>query len=326
MTRSHPAAPVLPADVVVFDEALVDLLPGERGVPLDEVERFRRHLGGAGANLAVGLARLKVRTALVGLVGGDPLGRFVTRYLAEEGVVTDGLGQHRSARTGLCFLSIGPRGERSFLAYRQPSADLLVSPGDLQPEHITRGRLLCLGSALLSQEPARAATLRALELAQGRKLLIFCDLNYRPHLWRDTREAPGLLRRLLMASDIARLTEEELLPLLGTEQVEAAAARLRQLGPTLVVITLGARGCYVDCPAGQSYLFGEPPPGPVIDETGAGDAFSAGLIAELLAAIGGRTQGDQRARLAALGMAQVKAACARGNHLGAVTTTILGGT
>src|SRR6185295_18764252 len=125
--KNNPASLVLPADAVVLGEAVVDLLPEVPGTPLEAAERFSRHLGGAGANLAVGLARQGVPSALVSLVGGDAFGRFLRGQLDEEGVATDGLGPHRSARTGVCFGAMGPRGERSFLAYRQPSADQLLT-------------------------------------------------------------------------------------------------------------------------------------------------------------------------------------------------------
>lgn len=324
--KNTPAAPVLPADAVVLGEALVDLIPEEPGAALEAAERFGRHLGGAGANLAVGLARQGVPTALISLLGGDAFGRFLGRRLEEEGVRTDALGQHRSARTGVCFAATSARGERSFLSYRQPSADQLLGPADFQPAHVSRGRLLCLGSATLVQSAARAATDRAVEIARAGKLLLFCDVNYRPHQFSDPREALGPLRRLLGSCDIAKLAQPELLPLFGTESIEAAAQKARALGPAVVVVTLGPQGCYLDCAAGTSYLSGEALRRPAICPIGAGDAFSAGLLRTILAELGARTTGDDRARLRALPFDTLKRACAYGNHLGALCCTELGAT
>src|SRR5690242_17772306 len=117
---AHLAVPALPADVAVFGEALVDMFPEQRGLPLEDVEHFVRHLGGAPCNLAVDLARQGVRAALYTLVGADPFGRFVQRQLASEGVVTDSIGVHKSARTGVTFVSVSLGGGRSFLFYRHP--------------------------------------------------------------------------------------------------------------------------------------------------------------------------------------------------------------
>ena len=115
---AHPAVPALPADVVVFGEALVDMFPDKPGVPLEEVDRFVRHLGGAPCNLAVNLSRQGVRTALYTLVGADAFGRFIQRQLASEGVVVDSVGTHKSARTGVTFVSVGAGSAKKITAVR----------------------------------------------------------------------------------------------------------------------------------------------------------------------------------------------------------------
>lgn len=326
IASAHPAVPALPADVVVFGEALVDMFPEKPGSPLEEVERFVRHLGGAPCNLAVDLCRQGVRAALYTLVGADAFGRFVQRQLASEGVVTDSIGVHKSARTGVTFVSVSATGGRSFLFYRHPSADMMISPAEIDPARVSRGRVFHFGSSTLSREPARAATCKALELATRQRAgkLVSCDLNLRPHLWPEFREAPPLLRQLLGRCDLVKLTREELLPLCGTENLEAAAAAVRKLGPAVVVITLGDSGSYLDCPAGQAYFAAEPVS--VVDKTGAGDAYSAGLLAGILGQLGGPGPDDLRERLRALTMDQMKRACLRGNHLGARACTALGAT
>ncbi|MCS6915512.1 MAG: carbohydrate kinase [Myxococcales bacterium] len=324
--KHHPAVPVLPAEAVVLGEAVVDLFPEEPGGTLEEADRLVRHLGGAGANLAVGLARQGVPAALVGLVGADAFGRFVRRALEAESVATDGLGVHRSARTGVCFASPGSRGERGFLCYRQPSADQLVSAADFAPAHISRGRLLCLGSATQVLAPARAATERALEIARGAQQLVFCDLNFRPHQFQDPHEALPLLRRLVARADVVKLSRDELLPLFGTDSPSEAAARARRLGPDVVVVTLGEAGCYADGPEGTVHVVAERLQAPLLDRTGAGDAFSAGFLAELLGALGPRSQGGAKERLRALPLQVLKRACVRGNWLGALCCTRVGAT
>lgn len=331
LPTAYPTAPALPADVVVFGEALVDLFPETPGQPLEDVERFVRHLGGAPANFAVCLARQDVQVALHTLVGPDAFGRFVQKKLAAEGVVTDGIGTHKSARTGVTFVSLPGRGERAFLFYRHPSADMLVTAADLDAARLARGRLFHFGSSTLSREPSRAATLRALELATRHRAqkLVSCDVNLRPHLWAELKEAPPLLRKLLAGCDIVKLVPEELPLLFGTESTEAGAAKARQLGATVVAVTLGERGSYIDCPAGQAYLAAETAAGaaiPLVDPTGAGDAFMAGLVSGLLGQLGGPGPDDLRERLRGLSMAQVKRAAVRGGHLGARACTALGAT
>ena len=100
------AVPVLPADVLVFGEALVDMFPDKPGLPLEEVEQFVRHLGGAPCNLAVNLCRQGVRAALYTMVGTDAFGRFVKRQLADEGVAVVTLVSDVPARGRAHFVGI----------------------------------------------------------------------------------------------------------------------------------------------------------------------------------------------------------------------------
>lgn len=357
---AHPYRPPLPATAVVFGEALVDFFPTatDLGKPLEEAEGFTRHLGGAPCNLAVGLARQGIPTALCTLVGGDAFGRFVVRALTDEGIACDAIGSHPTTRTGVTFVAVQPGG-RSFLFYRHPSADMMIAPGhvDERAAHLRRGRLFHFGSSTLSREPCRAATLRALALATGSaapsqaptgkpigkpaalagpavpersRRLITCDVNLRPHLWPDIKEAPPLLRKVLADCDVVKLVPEELPILYGTESVEEAADKARKAGATIVAVTLGDSGCYIDSPAGQTYVAAESVK--AIDATGAGDAFTAGLLASLLHELAVRdpedpmASDDLRSRLRSLSAAQIKRAAIHANHLGALACTAIGAT
>lgn len=319
--------PALPADVVVFGESLVDMFAEKPGIPLEEADRFVRHLGGAPSNVAIGLARQGVKTALVSLVGNDSFGRFVQNALEAEGIDVATVGTHKTARTGVTFVSTSG-GERSFLFYRHPSADMMISTAhvDAQPQLIRRGRIFHFGSSTLSREPSRAATLRAVELAKNPRSgkLLSCDVNLRPHLWAEVKEAPPLLRKLLADCDIVKLVPEELPLLFNTERPEEAAAKLRQQGVAIVTVTLGSSGCFVDCPAGQTWFAAESVR--VVDTTGAGDAFTAGLLAGILSQLGGPGPDDLRERLRGLNIGQVKRAVQRGNHLGGLACTAIGAT
>jgi len=95
---------------VCFGEALVDLLPDRRG-RLRDCERFEVHSGGAPANVAVGLARLGLATAFVGVVGEDEFGRLLERKLKAEGIDAR-LRYTAEAGTGLWFVALDARGDR----------------------------------------------------------------------------------------------------------------------------------------------------------------------------------------------------------------------
>jgi fructokinase len=306
-------------DVLAFGEAIVDFFPESRGLLLRDVERFERHLGGAPANVAVGLARLGARAGLMTLVGADEFGAFLLAGLAREEVDTRGVGTHRSARTGITFVAVGPRGERSFLFYRHPSADQLVAEHDVDPDLVARARVFHWGSSTLARESARAATLKALGAARAAGCVISCDPNLRMHLWSDPALASALLREALAQTHVVKISDDELGPVCGTTDVEEGARFLRGLGVELAVVTLGERGCYYDgAAAGSGWVRGLRVE--VVDTTGAGDGFVAGLLASLLPALG------EGAGVAALPRVVVEAACALANRVAARVVTRFGAT
>jgi fructokinase len=307
-----------PLDVLVFGEALVDFFPERPGIPLVECDVFQRQLGGAPANVAVGLARLGVRVSLMTLVGPDAFGTFVRDRLAAEGVDVRGVGVHRTAKTGVTFVAVGAHGERSFLFFRHPSADQMIAEHDVDEALLARAHVVHVGSSTLSREPARAATLKAIATARRAGCLISSDPNWRAHLWENPAEAAPMLQALVAQCDIVKVSDDELAPLTGVTDAEEGAARLRALGCPLVVVTLGARGCYVETATGRDWLPGERVD--VVDTTGAGDGFVAGLLATLVP----RFRAGRRP--AELDFAEVREACRLGNKIGAAVVTKLGAT
>ncbi len=266
-------------DVVCFGEAIVDFFPGAVGRPLSEIETFHRHLGGAPANVAVGLARLGAKAGLMTLVGNDEFGLYIRSELAKEGVDVRAVAVHRTARTGITFVSIGERGERSFSFYRDRCADQLIAPVDVDGEVIEDARIFHFGSSTLARDPARSATLAALADAREAGCVVSCDPNFRPHVWDEPARAQGLIRQAMADSDIVKLADEEIPPLFGNLTVEQAGVAMRELGVRLAIITLGARGCYVDAPSGHGYVGVDKVA--VVDTTAAGDGFVAGLLSQL---------------------------------------------
>ncbi len=269
-------------DLLSFGEALVDLFPLRPGQPLAECAHFVRELGGAPANVAVGLARRGARVGIATLVGPDAFGDFVLRALANEGVDVHGVGRHPTAKTGVAFVAVALDGARSFLFFRHPSADMEFSPADLARESVARTRLLHLGSSTLAREPSRAATLQAVAWARELGVPLSVDPNLRAHLWDDLGLARSLLGPILAAAAMVKISDDELEPLLGVpaHAVEEGAAKLRAMGCGLAIVTLGDRGAYFDGPMGRGLVPGVS--ARVVDTTGAGDAFVAGFWSALV--------------------------------------------
>jgi fructokinase len=308
-----------PPEVVVFGEALVDFFPSQPGIPLEECVEFHRHLGGAPCNVAVVLARQGRRAALMTRVGADAFGRAVRRSLEHEGVDLRGLGTHPQAKTGVTFVSVAADGGRSFLFFRHPSADQVVSVEDVDPALIASAHIVHLGSSTLAREPSRAATLRVLEAATDAGRLVSCDPNWRQHLWEEPAAARPLIERLLAQSDVVKISDDELAPLLGIDDPLEGARRLLSLGAVLVCVTRGAQGALWATQTAQGEV-----PAPrvqVVDSTGAGDAFMGGLLSGLL-----QRGAVTRSAVERLAPDALVALVEEANRLGALAVTRLGAT
>jgi len=266
-------------DVVTCGELLIDFVALRRGVRLPDAPAFRRAAGGAPANVAVGVARLGRRAAFLGQVGDDDFGHFLAETLCRAGVDTRGLRFSSAARTALAFVSLRADGERDFLFYRHPSADMLWRPEDVERSVAGATRIVHFGSVSLIDEPARSATLEAVALARAGGALVSYDPNLRLTLWPSpTAAREGMLRGLAEA-DLVKLSSEELAFLTGSSD-PASARQLWHDRLRLLVVTLGAAGCAYLTRHGEGCVPGFPVR--VVDTTGAGDGFVAGLLVGLL--------------------------------------------
>jgi fructokinase len=126
------------------------------------------------------------------------------------------------------------------------------------------------------------------------------------------------LQELVSQCDLVKVSDDELAPLAGVTDPEAGAQKIRALGCPVVVVTLGARGCYVESPAGAEYLPGERVD--VVDTTGAGDGFVAGMLSSLAPHLRAGRHPRQ------LTLDQLRRACQVGNKVGAAVVTKLGAT
>lgn len=261
-------------DAVCFGEALVDLLPDRRG-RLRECESFAAHSGGAPANVAVGLSRLGLKTAFVGVVGDDEFGRLLARKLLEAQVQAE-LRFSGEAKTGVWFVALDEHGDRSFFTPAgTESADKLIDASDAA--RIPQGRIFHCGSSAHIRPAAQEALRGAVRSARARGMMVSFDPNVRTHLWPDLRQLRALCEDVLPFSDVVKLAEDELELCLGVRDPAAALDRLAALGVKLGCVTLGARGAAAR--RGQEIVEVPAPAVEVVDTTGAGDGFVAALLA-----------------------------------------------
>ncbi|RKH32638.1 carbohydrate kinase [Corallococcus praedator] len=281
----HEAGPL---DVVCVGETLVDFLPAAGGASrVRDVDAWRPSTGGSPANVSVGLARLGLRSAMVGVVGSDEFGHFLRDRLAAEGVDVSRLRQVDHARTGLLFVSLDARGERSFTFFRTRSAEFLLDGSDVDGDFVRRAKVLHSGSNSLVLPEAREAVVRLLTLARDAGMIVSCDPNLRLHVWPEPEELRVLLGRMLPLCTVVKLSEEEVPFATGARTPEEALRHLDGLGVRLPVVTLGEQGAVF---LWRGEVIHVPAPRvTVVDTTGAGDGFVSALLHGLV-----RWYGDAR--------------------------------
>lgn len=263
-------------DVITFGELLIDFVPTVSNVSLIDAPAFKKAPGGAPANVAVGLARLGVSTGFMGKVGNDAFGHFLVGVLKDNLVDVSTMRYSDEARTALAFVSLGSGGEREFMFYRHPSADMLFTPEEVDEQYIQSAKIFHYGSLSLICEPSKSATFRAIDIAQKAGLLITYDPNLRLNLWPDASAAKAGIMSAWQIANVIKVSEEELIFLSEEPDFQPAVRKLWHERLKLLVVTRGGKGCtyvtksFVGDVAGFEII--------PVDTTGAGDGFVAGLL------------------------------------------------
>lgn len=250
---------------------IVDLYAEQLHTPLDQVQTFRKYLGGSAGNMAVGLARHGARVGLISRVGPDDFGQFLLGRLQAEGVDTGMVAVDPRYPTALAFAAIFPPGDSKVLFYRKPCADVHLTMDDIQEERL--GGMLVVTGTALCQSPSREATLHALEVNRRRGGVNVIDLDWRPMLWDDHREAHLYYREALRKTEIVIANEPELEMAGQSADPAAAAAAVLELGPRQVIAKRGGAGVMVFGEGGP--LTVPPFRVEVMNTLGAGDGFGA---------------------------------------------------
>jgi fructokinase len=258
----------------VIGEALVDLVPqGQAG-------DYRAHAGGSPFNVAVGLARLGNRTALMARLADNSFGRLLRDAAAAESIDLSA-APHATEPTTLAVVSVDDAAHATYDFYIEGTADWEWTAAELAGLPADTGVLqfgsiaswMAPGSELIDQVVADAH-------AKG-GVLVSYDPNVRPAVFGDRARGREIVERSVRNAHVVKASREDLEWLYPSDSVDEAVPRWNELGVALVVVTDGADGAI-------AYRRGAPPlrrPGRAItlaDTIGAGDAFTAGLLSGLV--------------------------------------------
>ncbi len=281
-------------DVITIGRSSVDLYGMQVGGRLEDMNSFRKYVGGSPTNIAVGAARLGLKSALISRVGDEHMGRFIREQLVAEGVDVEGLVTDTDRLTALVILGIRDREQFPLIFYREDCADMALSEADIDPEFIARSGCITVTGTHLSNPKTEAAVLKAISLARYNGARTALDIDYRPNLWGLAGHQDGE-ERFIKSNDVTKKllstlhlfdlivgTEEEFHIAGGSTNTLTALANVRATSDAILVCKRG--------PMGASLFDGEIPPslddgqtGPgfpieVFNVLGAGDGFMAGLL------------------------------------------------
>lgn len=264
--------------VLAIGECLIDLIADNKQ-DLLHADRFAIREGGAPANVAVALARLGVPVRLGAVLGYDPFGLRLRNALREEGVDTDAMRLTREAATSLALAWTNDHGDGEFQLLRL--ADRLFSSDDADRAAPGQASALVAGSVMLSDPMSRRGAYAALGLAQANNVSVVFDVNLRQSLWPTMAQVRSVIEPFLREAFLIKVSLDDARGVWGDESPEAAIERLSQYPAVTIVVTDGARGVWYrnrEEKTRQLPVFAVD----VVEPTGAGDAFTAALLARLL--------------------------------------------
>ncbi|MEY4346011.1 MAG: 5-dehydro-2-deoxygluconokinase [Pseudomonadota bacterium] len=286
-------------DLACLGRLAVDLYAEQFGSKLEDARSVAKYLGGSSANLAFGVARLGLQSAMVSRVGNEQMGRFLLQTLEQEGCDTSQVQIDPERLTGLVLLGIKDRDTFPLLFVRENCADMALDAELIDGNFIAQCRALAITGTHLSTPVTRKAAQTALRHAKTHGVVRVLDIDYRPVLWGLTARGAGENRYVADALVTQQL--QEVLPefdlLVGTEEeffiaggvandIVASLRAVRAVSSATLVVKRGALGCCViegaipdDIDDATTYQ-GERVE--VLNVLGAGDAFLSGLMASLL--------------------------------------------
>ena len=281
-------------DLVCVGRTSVDLYAEQEGAKLEDVQSFRKYVGGSATNIAVGTARLGIRSAMLTRVGDEQMGRYVRKTLAENGVDVSQVRSDPEKLTPYVLLAVRAVEEFPRIFAYGEAADLAIQEEDIDEGFIGSAKALLVTGTPLSRPGARAASGKAIKAAKDAGTKVVFDLDYRPVFWGvasheqggemfvASEEVTGVYRSVLPDCDLVVGTEEEIRIAGGSEDTRESLLSIRELSDATIVLKVGAMGAIVF--AGEIPVDledGARVPGflvEVFNSVGAGDAFMSGFL------------------------------------------------
>ena len=266
-------------ELLAVGETLVDFISHEMAHSLRTASQFSRYLGGQPANVAVYVAKLGGRSAVITKLGSDYFGEYVEDQLQHHGVNTESVSRTDEAATTNAFVT-RTVSIPDFQVNR--GADALLAVRQVNEEMISRARIVHTSAFALSKDPQRLAVRRAMRLGSRLGKIVTLDPNYDPRVWPDKAEAWEVLAEVMPYVTIIKPSLEDARRLfdfnMDEETLEETALNeFHDLGARVVILTRSG-GVVTVSDNGSVERVGPLPKVRVENVTGARDAFWSALL------------------------------------------------
>ncbi|MGM0125592.1 5-dehydro-2-deoxygluconokinase [Enterococcus sp. AZ194] len=271
-------------DLIAIGRACIDLNAVEYNRPMEETMTFSKYVGGSPANIAIGAAKLGLKTGFIGKVPNDQHGNFIVDYMRSVGVDTSEMVRDQDGhKVGLAFTEIKSPEECSILMYRDEVADLYLEPQEVSEAYIASTNMLVVSGTALAQSPSREAVLKAVSLAKKQGVTVVFELDYRPYTWKNEEETSIYYSLVAKQSDIVIGTRDEFNVMENVVQGEntQTVEQLFQFEPKLILIKHGVEGSYAYTKENEVYK-ATAYKSKVLKTFGAGDSYAAAFLYALV--------------------------------------------
>lgn len=265
--------------LIAIGEALIDFIPEEKRLPVKAVSAFYPNVGGAPANVCGAFSRLGGKSEMITQLGNDCFGDKIIDEFKKYNIGCNHILRTDAANTSLAFVALGEDGNREFLFYRKPGADMLMSAQSIDESWFEDGYCLHFCSVSLGDFPMKEAHKKAVSIALNKNMLVSFDPNIRLPLWNDENKLRSAVLEFLPYAHIVKISNEETEFITGCKSVEEAKDLLFRGNTSLVVYTKGAKGAELYGKWGKISADGIKMT--VADTTGAGDAFIGSFLYKL---------------------------------------------
>ncbi len=279
-------------DLITVGRANMDLYSRDIGADFADVTSFDAMVGGSPTNIAIGTARLGLRSLAFTAVGDDLVGDFVVRYLRDEGVETEWVARKPGKLTSLALLGVKPPDHFPLTFYRDDPADIHLTVGEAAALPWDEVRAVQHSGNAFSRGTCAEAARFAVAAGREHALASFLDLDLRPVEWPDEEAYGRAMREVMPGCEVVIGTEEEFYAALADDpspvlaggrvpdehhaELDGRVEALLVDGVGAVVLKRGPAGVTVLLPGERLDVPGFPVE--VVNTVGAGDAFASGLI------------------------------------------------